>query len=97
MDHDLCDQRIVEGRNLCAGGDPVIDATITRQLHCGDQPGRGRKLCSGIFGIKADLNGMTGRWRFEGGKIHRVPGGLPHHLCDQVDTVDQFCNAVLDL
>ena len=95
VDHELCDQRIVKGRYLCARLDPVVAARAIGKANLGQQAGAGLEILAGIFRVDADLDGVAARLgRDERG---RLTGCDAQHPFDEIEARDHLGDAVLDL
>jgi len=97
LDDDFRQHRIVEGRDLCAGCDPPVDAHAVGETHLRQQSGGRLEIPCRIFGIETHLDRMTLRLATVGFERRKIAGGLRHHHLDEIETGHLLGHRMLDL
>ena len=101
MDHDLRQQRIVEGRDFHARTQPGVDPHIGSPRE-GDHRGHARRrleVPTRILGVESRLYGAAIRGKVRGQFVEgrQFPCRQPHHHAHEIDAEHQLGDAVLHL
>jgi hypothetical protein len=97
VNDDFREQWVVERAHLGAALDPGVRADTCGKHHLGEKPRARLERLRRIFRVDPRLHGVAAGRARDGVERHRVSGRDANHPLDEVEAVDLFGDAVLDL